>query len=58
MFEQIIEAIYVIEASNLSRSDLAKFQSDPYTLGFVEDCRFNGKPLCSRKHKHCLLTSR
>ena len=58
MGDQLIEAIDVIEASNLSRCDLAKFRSDPYTLGLVENCRFKGKPLCEMKHKHCILALR
>ena len=58
MSDQLLEAINVIEASNLTRSELAKFREDPYMLGLVDYCRFKDKPLCARKHKHCVLTTR
>ena len=54
----MIEAIHLIDASNLSRGQLAKCDQNPYTLGLIENCRYAGKPLCVNRHNHCVLTSR
>ena len=53
MANHSIEAIDVIEESRLSRFEISKFKANPYMLGFSENCRFHGKPLCVRKHSHC-----
>ena len=53
MANRYIEANDVIEESRLSRFEISNFKATPYILGFSENCRFHGKPLCVRKHSHC-----
>ena len=55
MTSEMIEAIDVIIDSKLTRFELAKIRENPYKLGLIKDCRFQGKQLCIRKHNHCVM---
>ena len=58
MANHYVEVIDVIEESRPSRFEISNFKANPYILGFSEKCRFQGKPLCIRKHSHCEYDSR